>query len=759
MPTPHLLRSGVILSCLIFLFSCGDGGGNGGSTNDEPATGAPTAYDISLRVDGSTPYVSAQLEGSDPDGDTLSWNLDSERSGPGYDLAFVDAETGEIYITLADESVSSISLQYRVTDGQFYSDPAFLTLQIDSLEPGATGLGEVSTEDYNNVDLGYFDGDLFGSDRESNVLPERIDLSGNFPTPGDQGRQGSCVGWAIGYALKSYQEKMEEGWDLASSSTVFSPAWIYNQINGGRDSGSSPLNALQLIVDDGAATLASMPYNQRDYTTQPSSEAIAEAAHYKADSFVRVSSITQIKNALASKTPVTIGIYTDSSFHRLSGSNSVYNGFNGELADEHGRHMVTITGYDNNRFGGAFKVINSWGTDWGDNGFFWLPYDQVSKVVLMAYALIDKANEGGSPVVPDPPDDNSLPNLIIKSWKASYNQTAGGAGELQWRVNNSGNSVAKAGADVNLMLSRDREIDSSDIYVVYEEIPFDLEPGRSAFRDEDNTLKFTFPETLRAGDYYMAVWVDDLNQVEESNERDNLSWGSNSVSIAQLELPDLEVQRWWASWYPSSGDGSLEYEVKNIGTAQVPSTTWRINLVLSRTESVTQSVAYRLFTENGSFALDPDRKVYRNEDNQAKFNLYRTTTGGTVQPGEYYMSLWVDDLNIVRESDEDNNYSVDNSGATVGSPTATRSVEQASDAIQHRFNGNSLPNQTQLVSRVIISRDAQGRQQAEFLPLDKKPEESAPRYNKTQQSADVSIYPVANAIAMPAAENNTERMK
>ena len=34
-------------------------------------------------------------------------------------------------------------------------------------------------------------------------LPDRVDLSDRFPTPGDQGKQNSCVGWSVGYAARS----------------------------------------------------------------------------------------------------------------------------------------------------------------------------------------------------------------------------------------------------------------------------------------------------------------------------------------------------------------------------------------------------------------------------------------------------------------------------------------------------------------------------------------------------------------------------
>lgn len=37
------------------------------------------------------------------------------------------------------------------------------------------------------------------------------DLSGSFPKPGNQGKQGSCVAWATAYAVRSYIEANREG--------------------------------------------------------------------------------------------------------------------------------------------------------------------------------------------------------------------------------------------------------------------------------------------------------------------------------------------------------------------------------------------------------------------------------------------------------------------------------------------------------------------------------------------------------------------
>ena len=39
-----------------------------------------------------------------------------------------------------------------------------------------------------------------------------------------------------------------------------------------------------------------------------------------------------------------------------------------------GGHAMCVIGYDDRKDGGAFEIMNSWGTDWGQNGYFMMPY-------------------------------------------------------------------------------------------------------------------------------------------------------------------------------------------------------------------------------------------------------------------------------------------------------------------------------------------------------------------------------------------------
>ncbi|MCJ7607148.1 MAG: hypothetical protein MUO94_04815, partial [Thermoplasmata archaeon] len=92
--------------------------------------------------------------------------------------------------------------------------------------------------------------------------------SPSFPIVGDQARQSSCSAWATSYYAYGYLEAVDMGWADAKTGApeqLLSPAWTYNKVNGGRDSGSSLVENFKILLDWGSATMATMPYTDQDY--------------------------------------------------------------------------------------------------------------------------------------------------------------------------------------------------------------------------------------------------------------------------------------------------------------------------------------------------------------------------------------------------------------------------------------------------------------------------------------------------------------
>jgi C1A family cysteine protease len=235
-----------------------------------------------------------------------------------------------------------------------------------------------------------------------------LDLS-LLPPVGDQGQEGSCVGWSVSYYYKTYQEAVEHHWDVQDPNNEFSPSFVYNQINHGTDGGSRPDDAMQLLVSEGDAPLAVFPYQAGDYLTQPSQDVLNAASPYRAADFGYLiahtasdplpydNDIQPLKQWLAGGDGFVIGMPVYPSFDAYQGG--VYDA---DVSTEtpRGSHALFVIGYDDNAEGtgiGAFRVVNQWNTNWGENGFGWISYRYIQQYVYQAWAMYDATNDPPSP--------------------------------------------------------------------------------------------------------------------------------------------------------------------------------------------------------------------------------------------------------------------------------------------------------------------------------------------------------------------------
>ena len=230
-------------------------------------------------------------------------------------------------------------------------------------------------------------------------LSPEADLSKRFPPAGNQAPQNACSGWAVGYALKSYHEAVEEGWSARSwwrgvnLANTFSPSYIYNQINGGNDQGAMLPVALSLVQSSGVCRWPRMAFEPSDYTSQPTELAHVDAERYRIEFFgsVPAENLDAIKGFLAGGFPLVVGMKTDADFEALK-KDEVWSTVDPASPD---LHAVILTGYDDRKE--AFQVFNSWGKAWGRNGFGWISYDLWPNIALEVFAAKDARNDSTAP--------------------------------------------------------------------------------------------------------------------------------------------------------------------------------------------------------------------------------------------------------------------------------------------------------------------------------------------------------------------------
>jgi len=199
----------------------------------------------------------------------------------------------------------------------------------------------------------------------------------------DQGDFGTCVAFSAA-AIKDRQErKNHPGMNYQTS-----PLFIYSECKK-RDGipnieGTYPRVAMQVLKELGVCREQKFPYGNMGLPV-PTAPSVAyeDAKKFVIGAYARIQSIDEIKQALIDEGPVMVGLtVTDSFVHCEKGG--YIDMPNGSFW---GGHAVVIDGYDDNMIHtykngttrkGFFRMPNSWGKSWGDNGHGWLPYDFIN---------------------------------------------------------------------------------------------------------------------------------------------------------------------------------------------------------------------------------------------------------------------------------------------------------------------------------------------------------------------------------------------
>ncbi len=287
--------------------------------------------------------------------------------------------------------------------------------QIRDLEKSATEL-EKLIEDGEKVQECYVNDEVTIDGKKFRLLPEfneeplkdsyeehpvtvkSIDLRGNFRPVQSQGQQGSC----LSFTLTSIFEYMmratgQEEYDLSEAFLYYNARDLDGNGNVNEDNGSRFHPSIQSLMKYGLALEKVWPYNDGVYSVKPSQEAYDDAATRKLVKALNVKlNSNAIKSALEDGYPVAGSFVLYPSFYTNNGYIPVptaeeieegkKNAEDPEKQDRHGHHAMTIVGYSDEL--NMFLVRNSWGEDWGDKGYCYIPYEYINNPELFQFACI-----------------------------------------------------------------------------------------------------------------------------------------------------------------------------------------------------------------------------------------------------------------------------------------------------------------------------------------------------------------------------------
>lgn len=225
-----------------------------------------------------------------------------------------------------------------------------------------------------------------------------VDLTKDFRPIQNQGQQGSCVAFSL-TSVFEYAVKLNtnETKDLSEAFLYYNSRKIDqgDEFDPALDQGTTFTSALKSLFEYGLAEERYCVYDQNICHKEPSKEAYDDASVRKLITALNVDrNVSAIKSAVAEGYPVLASFTLCPSFNPSSNGlismptaeeiEALNNG-TAELT-LHNRHGMVIVGFDDKLQ--SFLVRNSWGVEWGDKGYCYIPYAYIENDSLFNFACI-----------------------------------------------------------------------------------------------------------------------------------------------------------------------------------------------------------------------------------------------------------------------------------------------------------------------------------------------------------------------------------
>ena len=201
-----------------------------------------------------------------------------------------------------------------------------------------------------------------------------VDLRQYCSSIEDQGKLGSCTGNAIAGAIELLHKRQNRTLDISRLFIYYYERMFIGTVN--YDSGAYIRDGIKACYTYGAPTENLWPYNISKFKMQPHKTAIVDALKRKVTSYQRALDFNQVMDSITSGYPVTIGFNVYSSFDSPAVAKTGFMPYP-DVNKERllGGHAVLLVGY--NKYNNIFIARNSWGTRWGDNGYFYMPFEVI----------------------------------------------------------------------------------------------------------------------------------------------------------------------------------------------------------------------------------------------------------------------------------------------------------------------------------------------------------------------------------------------
>lgn len=215
-------------------------------------------------------------------------------------------------------------------------------------------------------------------------MPERVDLRELCPEIYDQGQLGSCTANALGAAFDF--DRRKQGKDFMMPSRLFiywNERDLENTVDS--DAGARIRDGVKVLRKLGTPAEKLWPYDISRFTVKPSEPCYVEAEKNQLLTYERImrpgkDKTFDMRACLSWGYPFVAGISVYESFETDDAARTGIIPM--PAADERvlGGHAILVVGFESDK--AWFICRNSWGTEWGDEGYFYLPYDYLTNESL-----------------------------------------------------------------------------------------------------------------------------------------------------------------------------------------------------------------------------------------------------------------------------------------------------------------------------------------------------------------------------------------
>lgn len=284
-----------------------------------------------------------------------------------------------------------------------------------------------------------------GDGTVSSDLPSKVDLTAYLPPIGNQGNYGTCVAWATAYNCRTWLDAHKNGRKTSqlTSSEIYSPSDIWRGISSSQKNtkceGTSFQPAFNALVSRGVATWATAPYfsSTSDCDCSTTSTENTDAAKHKIKSYreIKINDVNTVKRYLAEGHPVVLGACLGDNYMNASGSTVIYSKGTTNSTGMHAYHAMMCVGYDNSKGGsnGAFRIVNSWGTSWGDSGFVWLDADYMCSTGFAYTGLVAYLDDDDTTSYGDTDSDVDLQPSVVTDVDLEDDEYPDESADPTWR--------------------------------------------------------------------------------------------------------------------------------------------------------------------------------------------------------------------------------------------------------------------------------------------------------------------------------------